>query len=323
EQASYHSSTDRSQRPSGTMGRRPRAAAASLLPFLLLLATDAFLQHAPVSTAICQAYRRVTAVGYNADLTNKRALSSMLPTYGHRRHTISDRRHSRSRSHATATSTFSAAGAAGAAAAGSRSWLGSSSAAPLSGRGRRRETATAAASAASSTTAAATEATTASTTASMSLSAQDLEITVALSPRDSTSTPPPPPRPTAGNYGSDFSSSSSSTSSRISNLAIKASHLDPNTGVRRTWTTLRSEQELFALGITLRSALRGAGEITSPPPPGSAPAVLQGYLRRLIDVPLATSIPALYEFLDAPPELTQEPVLLGEVRGLATVGGGR
>lgn len=44
----------------------------------------------------------------------------------------------------------------------------------------------------------------------------------------------------------------------------------------------------------------------------------------MIDVPLATSVPALYEFLDAPPELTQEPVLHGEVRVLvAEEWGGR
>lgn len=55
-------------------------------------------------------------------------------------------------------------------------------------------------------------------------------------------------------------------------------------------------------------------QVPAGPPRGSAPAVYQVYLRRLIDIPDATSLPALYEFLDTPAELVQEPVLFGEVK---------
>eukprot|EP00904_Undaria_pinnatifida_P010957 jgi/Undpi1/6992/HiC_scaffold_21.g09466.m1 len=256
--------------------------------------------------------QRWVAIGYKADLTSRRTLSS---TCRHRCHRLSHRRHDSCGSQITAPCTYSAATAAGGGTSGARSWLGSSLAASFN-YGRRRATSTASVAASAPSAATASETT---TTTNMSLSAQDLEITVILSSRSSSSSPPSPFRPAA-----TTSEASSSTGSGASTLTIKASHLDPNTGVRRTWSTLRSEQEFSAVGITLRGALRrGSGELVVPPPPGSAPAVFQGYLRRMIDVPLATSVPALYEFLDAPPELTQEPVLHGEIISGDDFGRGR
>lgn len=108
-----------------------------------------------------------------------------------------------------------------------------------------------------------------------------------------------------------------SGSSRGAKLTIKASHVDPETGTRRTWTATRSEKDFFALGVTLMGQLGGATlerRVPSPPPEGSSPATYQVYLRRLIGLPDATTLPALYEFLDTPAELVQEPVLFGEVK---------
>ncbi|CAB1115723.1 unnamed protein product [Ectocarpus sp. CCAP 1310/34] len=99
-------------------------------------------------------------------------------------------------------------------------------------------------------------------------------------------------------------------------LSIQASYVEPGTGTRRTWTASRSEKDFFALGVTLMGKLAGSAadaKVPGPPPEGSSPVVFEVYLRRLIDVPVVTSLPALYEFLDAPPDLVQEPVLFGEV----------
>ncbi|CBJ27131.1 hypothetical protein Esi_0055_0104 [Ectocarpus siliculosus] len=99
-------------------------------------------------------------------------------------------------------------------------------------------------------------------------------------------------------------------------LSIQASYVELGTGTRRTWTASRSEKDFFALGVTLMGKLAGSAadaKVPGPPPEGSSPAVFEVYLRRLIDVPVVTSLPALYEFLDAPPDLVQEPVLFGEV----------
>lgn len=106
-------------------------------------------------------------------------------------------------------------------------------------------------------------------------------------------------------------------SARGAKLTIKASHVDPDTGTRRTWTATRSEKDFFALGVTLMGQLGGSTlerRVPSPPPEGSSPAIYQVFLRRLIGLPDATALPALYEFLDTPSELVQEPVLFGEVR---------
>eukprot|EP00903_Cladosiphon_okamuranus_P020537 g18851.t1 len=99
-------------------------------------------------------------------------------------------------------------------------------------------------------------------------------------------------------------------------LTIIASHVDSDTGTRRTWTATRSEKDFFAFGATLMGQLGGSTlerRVPSPPPEGSSAAIYQVYLRRLIGLPDATTLPALYEFLDTPSELVQEPVLLGEV----------
>ena len=98
-------------------------------------------------------------------------------------------------------------------------------------------------------------------------------------------------------------------------LVVQASYIDPHTKIRRTWTASRSEQDFYDLGVSLMGALGGAGgKLPGPPRMGSSPAVLEGYLRRLMGVPVVTSLPALYVFLDAPQDLTdQEPVLFGEV----------
>lgn len=96
-------------------------------------------------------------------------------------------------------------------------------------------------------------------------------------------------------------------------LSIKASHVDPRRGIHRTWVAHRSEKDFVALGTALMGALGSGSGVPGPPPLGSSPAVLEGYLRRLIDVPMVTGQPALYDFLEAPSDVTQEPVLLGEV----------
>lgn len=106
------------------------------------------------------------------------------------------------------------------------------------------------------------------------------------------------------------------SSVRGAKLTIKASHVDPDTGTRRTWMATRSEKDFFALGVTLMGQLGGSTlerRVPSPPPEGSSPAIYQVYLRRLIGLPDATTLPVLYEFLDTPSELVQEPVLFGEV----------
>eukprot|EP00752_Nemacystus_decipiens_P012517 g11086.t1 len=104
-------------------------------------------------------------------------------------------------------------------------------------------------------------------------------------------------------------------STRGAKLIIKASHVDTDTGTRRTWTATRSEKDFFALGATIMGQLGATLErrVPSPPPEGSSAAIYQVYLRRLIGLPDATALPALYEFLDTPSELVQEPVLFGEV----------
>ncbi|CAN0445631.1 unnamed protein product, partial [Scytosiphon promiscuus] len=99
-------------------------------------------------------------------------------------------------------------------------------------------------------------------------------------------------------------------------LTIRTSYLDPGTGTRRAWTADRSERDFFALGVTLMRQLGGSTadiRVPGPPQEGSAPAVFETYLRRLLGVPEVTSLPALYDFLDAPQDLVQEPVLYGEV----------
>lgn len=104
-------------------------------------------------------------------------------------------------------------------------------------------------------------------------------------------------------------------------LSIKASHVDHKKGVHRTWIAHRSEKDFFILGTSLMGALGGGSGLPGPPPVGSSPAVLEGYLRRLLDVPMVTSQPAMYDFLQAPPDVAQEPVLFGEVCGLRETGG--
>lgn len=103
-------------------------------------------------------------------------------------------------------------------------------------------------------------------------------------------------------------------------LSIKTSHVDHKKGVHRTWIAHRSEKDFFILGTSLMGALGGGSGLPGPPPVGSSPAVLEGYLRRLLDVPMVTSQPALYDFLQAPPDVAQEPVLFGEVCGLWDTG---
>lgn len=103
-------------------------------------------------------------------------------------------------------------------------------------------------------------------------------------------------------------------------LIIQASYIDPDTRILRSWTANRSEQDFFALGVNVIGAL-GSGEERLPGPPrmGSSPAVFEGYLRRLVDAHLVTSLPAFYSFLDAPQDLmAQEPVLIGEVYSIVS-----
>lgn len=103
-------------------------------------------------------------------------------------------------------------------------------------------------------------------------------------------------------------------------LIIQASYIDPDTRVRRSWTANRSEQDFFALGVNVIGALGGEEErLPGPPRMGSSPAVFEGYLRRLVNANLVTSLPAFYSFLDAPQDLmAQEPVLIGEVYSIVT-----
>lgn len=103
-------------------------------------------------------------------------------------------------------------------------------------------------------------------------------------------------------------------------LIIQASYIDPDTRIRRSWTANRSEQDFFALGVNVIGALGGEEEkLPGPPRMGSSPAVFEGYLRRLVDANLVTSLPAFYSFIDAPQDLiAQDPVLIGEVYSVVT-----
>lgn len=121
-----------------------------------------------------------------------------------------------------------------------------------------------------------------------------------------------------------FPSGGGGGSLRAVKLTIKASHVDPDTGTRRTWTATRSEKDFSSLGVALMGQLGGSTlerPVPSPPPEGSSPATFQAYLRRLVVLPEATTLPVLYEFLDTPAELVQEPVLFGEVRLFIFVSG--
>ncbi|CAN0000871.1 unnamed protein product [Ectocarpus sp. 12 AP-2014] len=143
-----------------------------------------------------------------------------------------------------------------------------------------------------------------SSTTRMSLAAEGLDVWVVSDDGRTTTT----------YRGSSASSGGGGGGAKL--LSIQASYVEPGTGTRRTWTASRSEKDFFALGVTLMGKLAGSAadaKVPGPPPEGSSPVVFEVYLRRLIDVPVVTSLPALYEFLDAPPDLVQEPVLFGEV----------
>lgn len=96
-------------------------------------------------------------------------------------------------------------------------------------------------------------------------------------------------------------------------LHLEASYLDRETGILRTWTASRSEADFAELGIRLMGVL-GTGGIPAPPPPCSSAALLQGYLRRVLESPDVMGQPFVYDFLEVPADMTREPVLLGEVR---------
>lgn len=147
-------------------------------------------------------------------------------------------------------------------------------------------------------------------TPTMSIASENLDVFVTLLEGS---------RSSSSSVTGSRSSSSSSRSGRSSSgakLTIRTSYLDPDTGTRRSWTTNRWEKDFFALGVTLMRQLGGSTadvRVPGPPREGSPPAVFEIYLRRLLGVPEVTSLPALYDFLDVPPDLVQEPVLFGEV----------
>lgn len=95
-------------------------------------------------------------------------------------------------------------------------------------------------------------------------------------------------------------------------LRIETWRVDKDTGMRRTWTAHRSEDDFARLAFALRGAL-GSSSMPTPPPPDSSPSVFEGFLRRVLEMPSAMSQPVVYEFLEAPADVTQEPVLFGEV----------
>lgn len=88
-------------------------------------------------------------------------------------------------------------------------------------------------------------------------------------------------------------------------LRVEAWRMDVRTGKSRTWSSRRSEEDFTRLGLALRGVL-GPDNVPAPPLPSSSPAVLEGYLGRLLQVPGAVN--AVYEFLEE-----KEPVLQGEV----------
>lgn len=95
-------------------------------------------------------------------------------------------------------------------------------------------------------------------------------------------------------------------------LYIEASYHDRDRGILRTWTTRRSEAEFTALGLRLIGIL-GASSVPAPPPSSCSVALMEGYLRRVLTSPRVMGLPVVHDFLEIPPDMIREPVLLGEV----------
>ncbi|KAG5190113.1 hypothetical protein JKP88DRAFT_267040 [Tribonema minus] len=84
---------------------------------------------------------------------------------------------------------------------------------------------------------------------------------------------------------------------------------------RRTWSVVRSDAQFAALSDAILAAL-AAG--TAPPPlrypgPAAGADALERYLAQLLRSGAALASPDLYAFLAAPPDVVEEPVLIGEV----------
>ncbi|CAM9770726.1 unnamed protein product [Discosporangium mesarthrocarpum] len=86
--------------------------------------------------------------------------------------------------------------------------------------------------------------------------------------------------------------------------------LETESGVRRTWTVKRTDIEFESLNDVLLAEM-GLGVL--PPLPTSRADALHVYLRGLLENPRVMSNPAIYEFLEAPPDSVTEPVLKAEV----------
>lgn len=96
-------------------------------------------------------------------------------------------------------------------------------------------------------------------------------------------------------------------------VTISLSSFDHDAGIHRTWTTTRAEPEFAALGVRLKKVL-GADCVPTPPLPYSSPAVLEGYLQQVLELPDALRLPLVNDFLELPAHMAPEPVLSGEVR---------
>ena len=79
---------------------------------------------------------------------------------------------------------------------------------------------------------------------------------------------------------------------------------------RRTWSAVRSEEDFLAFSAVLHRSL----SVELPPPSVTASAeTLERYMHDLLQSSTVLAAPELYSFLDAPPDVAEEPVLVGEV----------
>jgi hypothetical protein len=79
---------------------------------------------------------------------------------------------------------------------------------------------------------------------------------------------------------------------------------------RRTWSAVRSEDDFLAFSAVLHRSL----SVELPPASVTASAeTLERYMHDLLQSSIVLAAPELYSFLDAPPDVAEEPVLVGEV----------